>query len=181
MKKLYVGLMAGLLMLCLSGMAQAALTYEGQTLHLETLPGQHLTLTPVSPGPYQTQSGLMVGTLNGEDWLLDYGPALEWELTNLDTGWVSGGSYGWQSGSSSPLTATTGTSLTSAQLMGGAGPELYYIDAPGAYDFATGVIFWEGSADMVFTANAPAPVPVPAAVWLLGSGLIGLAVKRRKK
>jgi hypothetical protein len=31
-------------------------------------------------------------------------------------------------------------------------------------------------------APAPAPVPVPAAVWLFGSGLLGLVgVARRKK
>lgn len=48
----------------------------------------------------------------------------------------------------------------------------------GPFDGATG--FWQLSG----TANveAPSSVPVPAAVWLMGSGLIGLAgVARRRK
>jgi len=31
------------------------------------------------------------------------------------------------------------------------------------------------------TANASSPVPIPAAAWLLGSGLAGLVGIRRKK
>jgi hypothetical protein len=36
------------------------------------------------------------------------------------------------------------------------------------------------SAQMYYTLYSPAPVPIPAAAWLLGSGLVGLLGFRRK-
>ena len=36
------------------------------------------------------------------------------------------------------------------------------------------------TSDGLFVAPAPAPVPVPAAVWLMGSALVGLGVVRRR-
>ncbi len=46
----------------------------------------------------------------------------------------------------------------------------------GSFNGKTG--FWT----MTVQATAPAPVPVPAAVWLFGSGLVGLAgIARRRK
>ena len=52
-----------------------------------------------------------------------------------------------------------------------------------AYDGSTGAVFTGlTSGDWSYQGNAPVPqVPVPAAVWLFGSGLIGLiGVARRK-
>jgi len=37
------------------------------------------------------------------------------------------------------------------------------------------------SLDLVFTGNGSTPVPLPAAVWLLGSGLLGLAGVGRRR
>jgi len=49
---------------------------------------------------------------------------------------------------------------------------------PGAAGFAQ----WTAQWDMYGTLNPVHPVPVPAAVWLFGSGLVGLVgVARRKK
>lgn len=44
------------------------------------------------------------------------------------------------------------------------------------------IVLWESSGDVLFTASY-SPVPVPAAAWLCGSGLlglIGLGTKRKK-
>jgi hypothetical protein len=53
-----------------------------------------------------------------------------------------------------------------------------------AYAYSLGTISYDGSTDtLTFTGNGsgPPPVPLPAAVWLLGSGLLGLAgVSRRR-
>jgi len=63
------------------------------------------------------------------------------------------------------------------------GIDLNGIDLSGAggVTVVLGVGLDQGSADFAL-AGALAPVPVPAAVWLFGSGLLGLAgVARRKK
>lgn len=55
----------------------------------------------------------------------------------------------------------------------------------GFIDPATDPSTWSVShfstQDWLFSSNAPAPVPVPAAAWLFGSALVGLAGLKRKK
>ncbi len=59
---------------------------------------------------------------------------------------------------------------------------------PGSYDFNH--FLWRSSASnpggswdyqLAFQVEAVATVPVPAAVWLFGSGLVGLAVAGRRR
>ena len=52
----------------------------------------------------------------------------------------------------------------------------------GAFDGKTGNWYMEGTVDAGGPGPGPGPVPIPAAVWLFGSGLVGLtAVARRRK
>jgi hypothetical protein len=56
---------------------------------------------------------------------------------------------------------------------------------PNGVSFALGTVSLTGSGaslDLSFTGNgSPPPVPLPAAVWLLGSGLLGLAGVARRR
>jgi hypothetical protein len=55
---------------------------------------------------------------------------------------------------------------------------MYEYDAMNnAWDYGTIRLYADGSAVLNPTSN---PVPVPAAVWLLGSGLLGLIGIRRR-
>lgn len=54
-----------------------------------------------------------------------------------------------------------------------------YLDA---YNEESNGINWEGDASLSLLTSvdvASSPVPIPAAVWLLGSGLLGLGAMRR--
>ena len=76
--------------------------------------------------------------------------------------------------SSNALMSSTGSGIDSNFFSLGAGS--YYAVVSG---IASGT---EGGKYSVSLSTEPQPVPVPAAVWLLGSGLIGLVgVARRKE
>jgi hypothetical protein len=54
--------------------------------------------------------------------------------------------------------------------------------AAGIQSYALGTVTLASDGTLSFTGNGTAPVPLPAAVWLFGSGLMGLVgVSRRRK
>lgn len=87
------------------------------------------------------------------------------------------------------------TSSNASGVVGGAGLSFYQIvgtgtstlthQTPVQFANASGAATWtlSASGDLVYTVpgSGPPPVPLPAAVWLFGSGLLGLAGIGRRK
>jgi hypothetical protein len=90
----------------------------------------------------------------------------------IPTSFSAGGGYLITGFSMSRVTAGLFFQLAnSAGLPGNPGPGSNNIQAPGTPEIDSGV--WQ--------LRASTPVPVPAAVWLLGSALAGLGVMRRRR
>lgn len=85
------------------------------------------------------------------------------------------------------------TGNSAAGVVGGSAVGFYQLTATGgsaiaavtpvAFGNATGPATWSLSAsgDLVYTVPGSTAVPLPAAIWLLGSGLLGLAGVGRRK
>jgi len=141
------------------------------------------------------------GTLTGD------GQSTRTDLTSLPIDWIDAGTLTpWGQTYSFPTIGITGIMangvsgfvLSSAEyIVGlipfGADTEL---DSAGfgslqsdIYDSTRQTIFFadpntgiDGQGSFIFSAAAASPVPVPAAIWLFGSGLLGLVgIARRKK
>jgi len=113
-----------------------------------------------------------------------------WETVNSDLtnhtfnnvgniSWATNLTYiGSQSNIGGPDGMNSGTGLTSVSKSWVLNPGLYTLDFGGNPSFA---IFQQGYHDFAATLTT-SPVPVPAAAYLFGSGLIGLAgLARRRK
>jgi len=90
-------------------------------------------------------------------------------LGGLATGNSAAGVAGGSAIGFYQITGTGGSSVTAV--------------TPVQFKNATGVATWSLSAtgDLVYTVPGTSAVPLPAAIWLLGSGLLGLAGIGRRK
>lgn len=114
-----------------------------------------------------------------------------WELTNSDleagrhtfnntgnTGWITNLTYLDHVANVGGLNGTdSGTGLETVSKQWVLGPGLYSLVYGGNPSFALGQTGFQGFAATLTTA----PVPVPAAVWLFGSGLAGLVGLARRR
>ena len=120
----------------------------------------NLTIAPIGLGTY---------TMNRVDWLLDGGTTIGSSANGNFTETLSGNGY--------TLDGTTEWFIGADGLLA----NVYTLDGDG--DGIAGMnLYFNGVlneiADVSLTTSA---VPVPAAVWLFGSGLIGLASFARRK
>ena len=142
------------------------------------------TLTGEIDNNLTTLLDISAGTADdiiGSNALLDVG--LDWSFTNLsfvinlDNTISISGSFLWTNYNG--LTTSTFTQLS--QPLGGNGE---FIAIDGDSDFIKGNKLIDGpfQGNTIYLEGTVSTIPVPAAVWLFGSGLIGLAgFSKRKK
>jgi hypothetical protein len=123
--------------------------------------------------------------LNGSSACNNANPCIA--TTSTSANWAVqdlGGSLGGLAASSDAAGAVGGAGLDFYQIVGTGGSG-FTAQTPVLFANATGAATWTLSAtgDLTYTApgGAPPPVPLPAAVWLFGSGLLGLAGIGRRK
>ena len=122
-----------------------------------------------------------VGSLGEQQWNLDtHNPGLCGTGTGVYTPFTTGSST-----NCNPSTGGANATLTGSALVGGGGTWTGTIVSSGNVGNHWG--FFDGTPyseifNITVTGTAAPAVPVPAAVWLFGSGLLGLVgVARRKK
>ncbi len=150
-----------------------------------SIAGSSSTVTPGNP---QVISGKNIASLtaysNGLDLSITSG-GLEGLLTATET---TGASY-TQDPTTQLQAATTKWSMLGADDLESVGTadKLFGFTSGGSklaptQSYILGSAVLSANGDLTFTANATAPVPLPAAVWLFGSGLMGLVgISRRRK
>ena len=84
-----------------------------------------------------------------------------------------------------PDTATSENVWVSDVLTAGKGPQIAVTDKTGMNSVKLSLRFYQGDTGTInfqtyANANALAPVPIPGALWLLGTGLLGLTGIRRR-
>jgi hypothetical protein len=106
-------------------------------------------------------------TLNGNNWDLTSGSGSGTlsESSNFQIGYLSGAGWVGEAGNNE------------ISSLGGTSYQLFFIDPTMAINNVKSLF-----AVDIISSEAGAPVPLPAAAWFLGTGLMGLmAVSRRKK
>ena len=114
----------------------------------------------------------------------------------IDDSFLSGGTFSFDTGSSYTMTIIAGTATFTAsddtRFLSGLGPDLTFDGAGQLTDFDfTGTVFNSNFMQFdnlfaftllgVWRPDVTITAPVPAAVWLFGSGLLGLVGIARKK
>lgn len=162
----------------------AAMDGSGQNRYLTTAPG-----TPVPEAnhgllaEWNDQADVYITNVNTGPWQSgSHAPANGSSVIAKNAnsfGYAGGGTWGPNWGTKAEFTNT-----------GGVGDNLNFFVL---YSLGTTTLagvgmdqfdnaFWNFASDGTLTYNALAPIPVPGALWLLGSGLLGLAaVARRRK
>lgn len=143
------------------------------------------TITGQSGSTLSTWSGTLTGSVLGINALLGTGSTATSLLgkdnssfgINFNPFQTSTDMSNWGGGTGQVATAGLTTSgpgslIYAATAANGAGAQAVFTQP---YDVSF------TSSGLTFTAASTAPVPVPAAVWLLGSGLLGLAGVARRK
>lgn len=104
-----------------------------------------------------------------------YQPFFTWDASVTNIPFLSG-----QNGHLAPTPTQTTAGLVVDDLGYGTLPGLWDLNFFGAgWNNAAGIIVIGGNAAGLYMEGAIAPVPIPAAAWLFGSALLGLAGFRR--
>jgi hypothetical protein len=187
MKRLLIrGICFFLLGVLLAGVAQANVVLSTESLSQEptsfvyTITGLNVAGVgaPAVPSTYSYQVALPF-------WKMDYSLTESKDSAGYDKLSISG-LFGWRSNPGLDYTTKDFSLILSAATPASTTPFVQY-----SYDFSDGSLgaLAIGSkakaaskeiTNYTFTVNASQAVPVPAAAWLLGSGLAGLVAFRRR-
>lgn len=190
-KKYYVGLVVGLVMFSsvgMTGRASASFTYEysGPTFNTvysgtDFTTSDFINITITSP--YQLLSNTDYS--NNPAVLLTMAVPGHLALTRANSSSYQLNIYS-VNGDSAPtswaltLQQSSGPWIQSLHDGGGSSLDFAYSDLVNGGGAMAGVA--SGTNTTIFSVvSTPAPVPIPGAAWLLGSGLVGLVGLRRKK
>jgi hypothetical protein len=88
--------------------------------------------------------------------------------------------YGTLLGTLSGFSATSTWTQKTLNLDPTTGYKWYTLEINGTMFYAAGRFFGIDDVSVKLTGNGPSAVPIPPAIWLLGSGLLGIAVIRRR-